>query len=57
MASEKEAWKVSRLLLRVQLARFFHISPLELEGVPESKLKELSAVVEALIEFEGEENG
>jgi len=59
IATEKEAWRVSRLLLRVQLARFFNVSPFEFEGVPEGKLKELVAVVEAITEFEKEsgENG
>jgi len=52
MATEKEAWKISRLIIRVQLARYFHVNPLEFEGVPERKLMEILAVVEAMADVE-----
>lgn len=48
---------MSRILIRVQLAKYFHINPFELEDVPESKLREVLAVVEALAEKGEDDDG
>ncbi len=44
------------MITRVQLARFFHCSPLEFLDIPEQTARELIGVVEGIIEVEGGEN-
>jgi len=56
VASEKDAWKIGRELLRVQLARFFHCSPAEFDAVPEQRLITWLGIVEAMVELESEQN-
>lgn len=57
IASEKDAWKISKELIRVQLARFFHCSPAEFDAIPERRVIEWVGIIEAILEKEGGQDG